>query len=205
MAFDTPFLTLVGLLKLELPGATVRLCDGGFCDWNGERYEAEHPVWGTLAAIEPVEEGVGDLAPGGKLTFMPAADALAAAVSSPAFQNARLRGWLGEMGSDGKTVTSARPLFDGSIDTTTVRLARGSRMVDVSFVSRAERLFLTNQGNTLSPRFHQSVWPGERGFDNCTGVPTAVAWGTEGAPANALSAGSGFSGGLANFARLAAQ
>jgi hypothetical protein len=195
MAFDTPILTLIGLLKMELPGGDVRLCDGGFCDWEGERYAAEHPVWGTLAAIEPVQEGVGDLAPGGRMTFMPAPDAPATALSSKAFQNARLRGWLGEIGSDSKTVTAARPLFDGLIDTTMIRLGRGSRTVEVSFVARAERLFMVNQGNTLSPRFHKSVWPGERGFDNATGVPTAVAWGTEGAPASSTFIGSGGGGG----------
>lgn len=203
MAFDAPILTLVGLLKMELPGQTVRLCDGGFCDWQGERYTAEDPVWGAIAAIEPVEEGVGDLAPGGKLTFMPATDAPASSLSSRTFQNARLRGWLGEVGPDGKTVTAARPLFDGLIDTTTMRLGRGTRLVDVAFIARAERLFLVNQGNTLSPRFHKSVWPGERGFDNATGVPTSVAWGVEAPVPGGVSGSSG--GGFFNGFQRAVQ
>lgn len=191
MAFAAPILTLVGLLKLDLPGGAVRLCDGGFCDWQGERYMAEHPVWGTIAAIEPVDEGVGDMAPGGKISFMPAPDAPASALSSKTHANARLRGWLGEIGPDGKTVTTARPLFDGLIDTTAIRLPRGQRLVDVTFIARAERLFLVNQGNTLSPRFHKSVWPGEAGFDNCTGVPKSVAWGVEAPAQNSTLAGSG--------------
>ena len=194
MAFATPILTLIGLLKLELPGGTVRLCDGGFCDWQGERYTAEHPVWGSIAAIEPVDEGVGDMAPGGMISFAPATDAPAAALSSRAHAGARLRGWLGEIGPDAKTVTAARPLFDGLIDTTTMRLGRGTRTVEVSFIARAERLFLTNQGNTLSPRFHKSVWPGEAGFDNATGVPSSVAWGIEAAPQTTTYGGSGGGG-----------
>jgi hypothetical protein len=46
-------------------------------------------------------------------------------------------------------------------------------------VSTAERLFEVNIGNTLSPRFHKSIWPGETGEDAAIGIGLTVAWGIE--------------------------
>jgi hypothetical protein len=62
------------------------------------------------------------------------------------------------------------------------------------FVSRLERLFSINEGNSLSPRFHKTVWPGELGEDNATGVGVAVAWGVEGAPRGSTYSGGGVPG-----------
>lgn len=199
MAFEGAFVTLVGLIKLELPGRTVRLSDGGFCDFGGERYTARDDVLGAIGAVAPVVEGIGDLAPGGEIEFLPAPDADPGLLNSPTNQNSRLRGWLAEIGGDGKTVTHAEPLFDGLVDVPTLKLARGAYSLALTFMSRAEKLFAINRGNTLSPRFHKSVWPGELGFDNCTDAQISVAWGT-GAPTR----GSGYAGvGLVGFAASA--
>src|SRR3546814_9368912 len=46
-------------------------------------------------------------------------------------------------------------------------------------VSLAERLFELNIGNSLNSAWHKSVWPGELGHDNATGLSIPVAWGVE--------------------------
>src|SRR3546814_7709774 len=51
--------------------------------------------------------------------------------------------------------------------------------VAVSVVSLAERLFELNIGNSLNSAWHKSVWPGELGHDNATGLSIPVAWGVE--------------------------
>src|SRR3546814_8736110 len=45
-----------------------------------------------------------------------------------------------------------------------------SRELAVSVVSLAERLFELNIGNSLNSAWHKSVWPGELGHDNATGL-----------------------------------
>lgn len=192
MAFAGKVLTIVGLLKIELPGRTVRLCDGAFCDFAGERYTARDDVFGAIGSIEPIGEGVGDEAPGGMISFLPATGASPAALSSAGHQNARIRGWLGEI--DGKTVTTARPLFDGLVDTTELKVGMKTLALDLTFMARAEKLFALSEGNTLSPRFHQSIWPGELGLDNANGAQISVAWGTD-SPPRAVTASSSGGGG----------
>lgn len=201
MSFEGSSITLVGLARIELPGRVMRLCDGGFAYFDDEKYTASDSVFGSIAAIEPFDESVGDQAPGGRLSFLPAASATANALLGAARQNVRMRFWLGEIGSDGKTVTHAEPLADTLIDTATLRVARGQRVLDVDFISRAEKLFAIREGNVLSTTFHQRVWPGERGFDNANGLQRNVAWGIEDAPRGASGGfgGGGFGGGGGSF------
>src|SRR3546814_12561704 len=51
--------------------------------------------------------------------------------------------------------------------------------VAVSVVSLAERLFELNIGNSLNSAWHKSVWPGDLGHDNETGLSIPVAWGVD--------------------------
>ena len=72
--------------------------------------------------------------------------------------------------------------------------ANGSRVLELNFLARSEALFLRNEGNVCSSRFHQSLFAGERGFDNCTGLAGYLAWGalapSRGAPVRANNTGS---------------
>ncbi|MEL7831831.1 hypothetical protein AAG604_10545 [Citromicrobium bathyomarinum] len=68
--------TEVCFLKLELrDGTAVRLCDGGFLDFasdgTSERYESEHPVFGTIANAGEHEVGFGDQAERGVIALAP--------------------------------------------------------------------------------------------------------------------------------------
>lgn len=199
--FTGPIITLVGLARIDLPDHTMRLCDGGFCYFEGVRYAASDSIFGVLAGVETVEEKLGDNAPGGKLSFFPP-DATSAATLMANYQNSRMRFWFGQIGDDLKTVINAELLADVQIDTTTTILSQGRRVWEVEYVSRAEKLFLRNEGNALSPRFHKSIWPGERGLDNATGLVRSVAWGTESAPRGTTSLSSGSGGGSSGDSRF---
>jgi len=85
-------------------------------------------------------------------------------------------------------------LFYGQIDQTILRVGRAVRELAMTIVSTLERLFLRNEGNSLSPVFHKSVWPGETGHDNATGLTVPVAWGVA-SSSGASSAGSASGGG----------
>jgi hypothetical protein len=201
MTLAAETITLIGLVKIELPDGDVRLCDGGFCYFGGEKYTSEDPIFGSIAAVDELEAALGDSAEDAQIVFNPADDATPAQLSSKAFQNARARFWMGKLDTDGKTVVNAEQLMDGLVDFTVLRLRQGSREIEMSFIGRAEKLFLRQEGNTLDPRFHKSVWPGEKGLDNATGARITVAWGVGGARgiASGGAAGAMLGGGAVNF------
>lgn len=197
MSFEGRTITVTGLLEMEFPGATVRLCDGGFVDFDGNRFTAKDATFGTVASAEGVEEEIADFAPGGLFSLTPSPDAALADFFGPSFQNSRVRMWMGEVDADDVTVGDAELLFDGFVDTQNWRPKDGT--LDFQFISRADKLFLRNEGNVLSSAFHQSIWAGEKGCDNCTDAPVAVAWGTKSPPRGTATVSGGGGGGRQLF------
>lgn len=204
MAFEGRVIHPVAFAKIEFPDGDARICDGGFCYFGGEKYTGKDPVWGALSEVQPIEEGTGDMAPGGQMTFLPNPETPATTLNSRLNQNSRFRVWFGEIGADGKTVENAELLLDGLIDTTMVRVGRGQLFVDVTWIARADKLFSINEGNTLSPTFHKRLWPGELGLDNANGAQRSSAWGTESPSRGTVSFSSG-GGGLVGVGVLAIQ
>jgi len=172
---------LTGFMKMELrDGRTVRLCDGNFFFVDGELYQSSDPVFGTIGSMDVFKEGVGDEVPNFRMTFLPANTAAAAALSAPGMQGSRVRFWIAELDMDTGAVLGTPDLqFDGQIDRTILRIGRGKRELDMELVSTAARMLALNEGNTLNPRFHKLINPGEKGEDNATGLGIGVAWGTE--------------------------
>lgn len=180
--FDAPNLLLTGLLEITLPDATIRLCDGGFVYFDGNKFASSDATFGTIEAIDTFEERVGDEAPGGSMTFLPASIAAAADLSQPSFQGSPIKVWVAEVSeATGEIVGEPELVADLELDTTMLRLGRGTRTLEMGFICVAERLFNVNEGNVLSESHHERVWPGEDGFDNATGVGGPVAWGVAGA------------------------
>ena len=196
MSATAPVITLAAFLKLEFPGTTVRLCDGGMLSFAGEEYQAQHPVFGTVNSMGEAEAGFGDLAESGSLVLMPHPQATLSDWWRSDLFGSRMRLWVGEVGPDGYTVTSAKQVFVLLVDSYERRQGdKGSDLLAFEFIGRAEKLFLANEGNVCSSRFHQSVWAGERGFDNATDLQFFVAWGVAGPPRAVGGAGGGGSGG----------
>ena len=171
-------ISLVRLLKWEAPGGTVRLCDGGFVDFAGERYESWHPVWGTLVEWPELEAVMDELSESASLSFYPNPAATVADWWRVDLPGGRVRLWEGELDADMLTVINATQQADMLVDDAgRVQGPDGSNRLDMDLTGRGERLFLINEGNVCSDRFHQSVWTGELGFVNCTDVPDNFAWG----------------------------
>lgn len=177
-------LRLTGLLKLELrDGRTIRLCDGGWTPWGAEKFIARDTTFGIIGAMEAFEEGVGDEVPAFALTFLPARTAAAVDLAKPGMQGSRLRMWVAELDDlTGQIIGTPDQQFDGQLDQVRLITGQRKRELPMTFVPRGERFFNSNDGNTLSPAFHKSVYPGELGEDNATGLTSAVAWGTEAQP-----------------------
>jgi len=171
---------LAGLLKIELPAWTVRLTDGGVLLWGAEVFRGRDAVFGSVTGVESLAEGVGDEVPALSVTLSPAADADPADLIQPGFQTARTRFWIAEWDWASGAVTGTPDLmFDGQLDQVEFALSDEAQELACSVVSSAERLFTRNRGNGLSATFHKSVWPGETGHDQATGLTVPRAWGVE--------------------------
>jgi hypothetical protein len=195
MALNAPVLLLAGLVEMQLASRTVRLCDGGFVNWSGVgNFVSSDSAFGTIESIESISEGVGDEAPGARMTLLPKSTALASDLFQSNAQGRPIKFWLAEINrATGAVVGTPELLFWGMVDSMTLRVGPRDRKVEVEFVAASERLFFVREGNVLSTRFHQDAWPGEKGFDHCTGTGIQVPWGVNG-PARGTAI---FSGGLA--------
>lgn len=172
-------IALTGLLKIVLPSRTLRYCDGAFFVYNSETYRPDDAVFGTIGQFEPVTEGVGDFVPAITMTLMIPDATAAADVTAPGNQKARAIFTIAEYDPETGVILSAQTQFDGQLDQAVYTVGIGKKELGVSVVSLAERLFEGNIGNTLNSTFHKSVWPGEKGHDNATGLIVNVAWGVE--------------------------
>ena len=183
---------LVGLIKIEFPTTTLRLCDGGFFYFDSERYTSEDATFGTLQSVESMTDGMGDSLPGLKMVLLPPDGAALADLLSPAFQNSRVRMWIAEYDVDtGATVTTPDVTYDGIVDFATLILGRGTRAVELNLISQLERLLLRQEDNAMNPSFHKSIWAGEKGNDNAIGLEIAVPWGVESQGSRGLASGGG--------------
>lgn len=191
-------MNLVSLLKITLPSATIAICDGAFFTYAGDTYAAGDDTFGTIVAYESIAEGNGDELPLFKLTFVPADDAATEDLSDPEFQSAPLRFYIAEYNpATGAIVGTPELTFDGQLDRTILNFDRNVRSVEMEVVTTAERLILKNASNTMTPRFHKSLWPGETGHDNAVDLEIPIAWGVESASRSGSgSTGQGFGGGI---------
>jgi len=200
MSFAADIITTSTVVKIEFPTRTIRICDGGFLIFDGEVYNSEDELFGTLAAGDAVTEGEGDSSPAISLIFYPKDNAAAGELSSPDMQGAPIE--VHQVLIDGNTgeVIMSEPLFFGFVDVPRVTIGRTSREVELTIVSDSERLFMIYEGNRMSEENHKRRFPAERGHDNMTGVESEVAWGTETKPSSRGST-SGGGGGLIEIVR----
>lgn len=193
---------LIGLVKIEFPTGDVRLCDGGFIEFDGETYRSSDATFGTIGALQSLTEGVGNEVPALEMTLLPSGDAQPADLGQPGFQTSRVRFWIGEYDPDsGALQGTPDMMYDGQVDQCTLTVGRETRELAMSVVSTAERLFERNSGNSLNDAWHRSIWPGELGHKNATGLSVPVAWGAE--SPNRNTSGGGGSGIPKNYARYA--
>ena len=83
-------------------------------------------------------------------------------------------------------------LFVGEVDVPELAVGEGTRAVSLRCVSVFEKLFEVEEGARLNDAFHQSIWPGEKGFEYVTDVERHLPWGQDAPrPAAVTSAGVG--------------
>lgn len=182
-------ITLCGLIKIEFPGYTVRICDGGFVTFAGELYKSDDVEFGVISGFEVSGTGP-DQAPGGKINFLTPNAAAAARLIAPGFQKSKLSIWIAEINEATATVIGTPTVLTlAQLDRGVVSETMRSREVALEFVSYGERLMTINEGNSLNGTFHKRFFAGELGLDNAIGMGVTVAWGAAGPTRGVTSPG----------------
>lgn len=193
---------LTWLLRLDLPGGSVFLSDGGVTTWGGNTYAASHPVIGGISQIGELTEGFGPELPEQEIVFAPPSNAALAPLQTGAFRRSAMRLWLAEFNpATGAVVGTPDLRFSGRMDRVRQQFADKQLQIVLSSVPETEVLLFSDDGNGLSASFHKAVYAGETGHDQATGLVTTVTWGVENAPgaggfSGAGGSGRGFGGGV---------
>jgi len=176
---------LTWLLRLDLPSGAVFLTDGGVTTWGGNTYSASHPVLGGFAQISEITEGVGGELPELEIAFASHSNEALTPLQTGAFQRSIVRLWLAEFNpSTGAVVGTPELRFAGRMDRVRQQFALRQLQIIVSAVPELEALFFSDDGNGLSAEFHKSIFPGETGHDQASGLVKTVAWGVASAVQN---------------------
>ncbi len=197
------------LLRLDLPSGSVYLSDGGVTVYGGNTYTAEHPTIGSIAQIGEVSEGFGAELPEQEIVFVPPSNAALAPLQAGAFARSAMRLWVAEFDpSTGAVVGTPDLRFAGRMDRVRQQFAFQQLQIVLSNVPETEVLLFSDDGNGLSAEFHKSLYSGETGHDQATGLVKTVTWGVESARGgggvnfgNGGFGGGGFDGLTQEFAR----
>jgi hypothetical protein len=187
---------IFGAVSIALPGYTLRLLDGsGELAFAGGSFLGDDPSFGVLAAVSEIADGASDEAPSVNITLLPPNDTAAATLAAAAMQGSLVNIYAGSWNLDtGQVIPDPVLLFIGEVDVPTLRSGSDGRSVEYEVTSISERLFAGDEGLRLSDGFHQSVWPGELGLSNVSGVEQTIYWGTQ-PPPGTVQPGSSLTGG----------
>jgi hypothetical protein len=197
---------VTALFQLDLPSGTRRLMAGaGQVQWGADTFKGYDPTIGTFESADEIREDVSGEAPNTSITIRPAPGANRANIAGRAVQLAPCKAWLAALTLDVNqhlvVVADPEPVFDGFIDQATISLDAGRDEVDYSLLSAFDYFFEDSEGQRLNGQFHRSVWAGEGGLDNVTGITKKLYWGAA-APPSTGGSSSIYSGGTGSGSGL---
>lgn len=176
-------------VKIVAPFATLRILDGeSTLTIDAETYTGGSD-YGDLAGLDTFTDGDGNTAPRLKVSLYLPSDDLISDWLDPEVQGSPVTVWLGAVDrATGAAVSEV--IFRGEVDQPTLLIGRDKRWIDLDTCSYLERFFDLNTGVRLNDAWHQSIWPGEKGLDQVTGINRQQPWGIGGG-------GTAFKGGRA--------
>jgi hypothetical protein len=188
-----------GFFEIDLPSGTRRLMIGsGEASYGGNIFKGFDSTIGSISSGDTVREDSSGEAPNTTLTIDIAGTANKADIAGAQIQLAPVKISLAALALDSSSHLIAIPdpelLFDGFIDQATSGLDKQRDEVEYTVISAFDYFFEDSEGQRLNGQFHQSVWAGEHGLDNVTGVTRKVYWGTYG-PGGAAGVTSGSASG----------
>lgn len=170
-------------VEIVLPDYTLRLLSGpSEVTFGGRTFRGKDPTYGVLGSVEEISDSEDGEAPEITLTILPPTMASAATLASPAAQFSAVTVWVGALDLiTGAVIPDPLVVFAGEVDVPTLTGDESSRVLQYSVTSVFELMFEVDEGANLNNAFHQSVWPGELGFEYVTEVQRQLPWGAEAA------------------------
>ena len=184
-ALSQPVVGMFLAVRMDLTSATlgrvVRLLDGAAeITVSGETYTGIDTDLGTIDTVDVISDGSNEEAPELILSLLPNNASTAAILADPKMQNCEVKVIVGAFSLiTGLPIGTPEVKFMGQIDVPTLHLEKGSRKVEFSIVSVFERLFENDDAVRASDGYHQSIWPGELGFEFMTGTDKNLYWGAK--------------------------
>lgn len=187
---------LVHLLRIELPGRTIRLVDGsGFVTWGTEVFRGEDAEFGRIAGFGDFTEGEGTEAPRQLVQLLPSGNAALAALTAPAAQGSPVSIYAAVVvPQTGQIIGEPDPRFVGELDDAGFNPAQNASLLELEVASIWERLFDDNEGHRWNDAFWTSLYgSGARAFEHVTNAGRKMYWGYNGPSSG--SGGSSYGGG----------
>jgi hypothetical protein len=160
---------------------TIRLLDGdGFLSIGGNIYLGNQAGVGSMGPVTASDDGEASEAPTLSVTILPETSLIGVDLSSPLAQGAPVTCYAGAFDPvTGGVVGTPYVWFVGEVDVPNLPVDDGGG-VTFECVSGFERFLETDEGFTLSHAFHQTIFPGEMGFEYVTDVELQMPWGQDG-------------------------
>lgn len=168
--------TEVILVTVELPSKTVRWTNGGFVVWGSDTYHVRDDDYGLLDSVSEIEDGTEAQAMTCSLTILPPdMDAVMSLGADPEVQGSVVTVHLGAVNpATGLLIGEPELLFRGEYDQPRLGVETLSLVIDC--ITEASRMLEPNDERRLTDSFHQSVWPGELGYEFVSNVTRSIPW-----------------------------
>lgn len=182
-AMEGPYFVTALLFDIILPDRNVRLLDGvGEVYYGGNVYRGSDDVFGTLQAVDPLQEQVGTEAPFMRIKLLPQDRFALAYLTDPARQGSPINlSWAVIERQTGLVVGDPLLIFAGTLDAAESDIDQNETSITLDVASAWDLLFMNGQGMRLSNSQHLSTWAErtaqERGFEFVTSIQREEPWG----------------------------
>lgn len=180
-ALQLPGAVLFAAIEILFPDFALRLVDGaGFVEFGGHTFVGQDATYGALGGVTDFTDGVDDEAPSLTLTLLPPTNEAMAAMAAPTVQGSQFTLWVGAVDpSTGAVIGDPDLCFIGETDVPTRKIGQNATSLELTVVSIFDRFFDQDEGARLNNGFHQSIWPGELGFEFIPKVTQQMPWGSD--------------------------
>lgn len=158
------------LVRLDLPGGTYCLTDGGFVVYESQLYLGKEPSLGLFVGLSGLSSGTGSQTTRVDLRIAPKDNSAASILGSPNTQGSRVRVWRGAIDrATGLLIGTPVLRFDGEIDQP--RFSVGSdRQLVIACGTQSARQLEENADWRANHSFHTTRWAGETGMVRVAGI-----------------------------------
>lgn len=178
-AYRAPAPTKATLIKIQLPGGTLRLTDGGFVIFAGELYLGKQDLFGSLDTVGQISEGGNGTTTRVEITLSPESDEAVALLADPLNQTSVVQWWEGAVNPDtGALIGTPKLKFQGQYDKARFSVGESWSLV-IECGTQGELQLIANTDWRLNDPSHQRCWSGELGLKNVTWNTKPDYWRTQ--------------------------